>query len=153
MAQRTRTALTAVAAVFPELAVGLAVWQAWHARVRGDDPERGDAIQWVILTAVGAAIAIYDKRVSLAESSVFNRLGTVHLNDIQVADGEQVGVVVGVALIATMIVGQIAVRPERRFAPTLARWADLLELAAVMATVPLALLMLGTFGYFRSLGG
>jgi len=63
------------------------------------------------------------------------------------------GVVVGVVLLATAIVGQIAVRPERRFAPTLARWADLLELAGVMATVPLALLMLGTFGYFRSLGG
>jgi hypothetical protein len=58
MAYRTRTAVTALAAVFPELAAGLAVWQAWHARVRGDDPERGDAIQWVILTAVGAAIAI-----------------------------------------------------------------------------------------------
>ena len=58
MAYRTRTAVTGLAAVFPELAVGLAVWQAWHVRVRGDDPERGDAIQWVILTAVGAAIAI-----------------------------------------------------------------------------------------------
>ena len=58
MTRRTRTALTAVTAVFPELAVGIALWEAWHARVRGDDPERGDAIQWVILTAVGAAIAI-----------------------------------------------------------------------------------------------
>lgn len=58
MAQRTKTVLAAASAVFPELAVGLALWQAWHARVRGDDPERGDAIQWVILTAVGAAIAI-----------------------------------------------------------------------------------------------
>jgi hypothetical protein len=58
MTQRTRTALTAVTALFPELAVGIAVWEAWHARVRGEDPERGDAIQWVILTAVGAAIAI-----------------------------------------------------------------------------------------------
>jgi hypothetical protein len=58
MTHRTRTAVTALAAVFPEIAVGLAVWRAWHARVAGDDPERGDAIQWVILTAVGAAIAI-----------------------------------------------------------------------------------------------
>ena len=58
MVQRARTVLATAAAVFPELAVGLAVWQAWHVRVRGDDPERGDAIQWVILTAVGAAIAI-----------------------------------------------------------------------------------------------
>ena len=58
MVRRARTVLATAAAVFPELAVGLAVWQAWHARVRGDDPERGDAIQWVILTAIGAAIAI-----------------------------------------------------------------------------------------------
>ena len=58
MAQRTKTVLAAASAVFPELTVGLALWQAWHARVRGEDPERGDAIQWVILTAVGAAIAI-----------------------------------------------------------------------------------------------
>jgi len=58
MVQRTRTVVTAVAAVFPELAAGLAVWQAWHARVRDADSERGDAIQWVILAAVGAAIAI-----------------------------------------------------------------------------------------------
>jgi hypothetical protein len=58
MTQRTRSALSAVAAVFPELAIGVALWEAWQTRVRGDDPERGDAIQWVILTAVGAAIAI-----------------------------------------------------------------------------------------------
>ena len=58
MTHRSRTALTVVANVLPELAVGVAVWQALHARMRGDDPERGDAIQWVILTAVGAAIAI-----------------------------------------------------------------------------------------------
>jgi hypothetical protein len=58
MARRTRTAALAVVAVFPELAVGLALFDAWRDRVRGDDPERGDAVQWVILTAVGAAIAI-----------------------------------------------------------------------------------------------
>jgi hypothetical protein len=58
MVYRTRAAVTALTAVFPELAVGLALWRAWHDRVRGDDPERGDAVQWVILTAVGAAIAI-----------------------------------------------------------------------------------------------
>ena len=58
MAQRMRTALTAVAAVFPELVVGLGLWRALASRIRDDDPERGDAIQWVILTAVGAAIAI-----------------------------------------------------------------------------------------------
>ncbi|NUR25135.1 MAG: hypothetical protein HOV83_04685, partial [Catenulispora sp.] len=67
--------------------------------------------------------------------------------------GVGVGVVLGVLLVATAVVGQIAVRPDRRFAPTLARWADLLELLGVLATVPLALLILGTFGYFRSLGG
>jgi len=58
MAVRTRAALSAVAAAFPELAVGLALWRAVHARVGGRDPERGDAIQWVVLTAIGAAIAI-----------------------------------------------------------------------------------------------
>lgn len=58
MARRTRAAALAVSAAFPELAVGLALFDAWRERVRGDDPERGDAVQWVILTAVGAAIAI-----------------------------------------------------------------------------------------------
>jgi hypothetical protein len=58
MARRTRAAALAVVGVFPELAVGLALFDAWRDRVRGDDPQRGDAVQWVILTAVGAAIAI-----------------------------------------------------------------------------------------------
>jgi type VII secretion integral membrane protein EccD len=69
------------------------------------------------------------------------------------ADDVGIGIVLGALLIATAVIGQIAVRPERRFAPTLARWGDLLELLGIMATVPLALLILGTFGYFRSLGG
>jgi type VII secretion integral membrane protein EccD len=67
--------------------------------------------------------------------------------------GVGIGIVLDVLLIATAVVGQTALRPDRRFAPTLARWADLLELLGVMATVPLALLIVGTFGYFRSLGG
>ena len=58
MTTRTRTAMTTLATVFPELTIGLALWEAVRARALGDDPERGDAIQWVILTAIGAAIAI-----------------------------------------------------------------------------------------------
>jgi hypothetical protein len=58
MTVRSRTAMTALVVVFPELAVGLAMWRSWQERVRAEDRERGDAIQWVILTAVGAAIAI-----------------------------------------------------------------------------------------------
>jgi hypothetical protein len=54
----TRSLARALAPAFPELAVGLALFTAVRERVRAEDPERGDAIQWVILTAVGAAIAI-----------------------------------------------------------------------------------------------
>jgi len=71
---RTRQLLIAVAAVFPEVTVGVALFNAVRARTRGDDPERGDAIQWVILTALGAAIAItvgtiiYNKLTNKANS-------------------------------------------------------------------------------------
>lgn len=116
----------------PVLAAVISVLLALRARLFG-----GTAQRWWL---IGAALAIAVPTAAVVSDRW--RGGDVGL-----------GVVVGVALIATMIVGQIAVRPERRFAPTLARWADLLELGAVMATVPLALLMLGTFGYFRSLGG
>ena len=54
----TRTTARGLARVFPELALGLTLFTAVRERVRAEDPERGDAIQWVILTAVGAAIAI-----------------------------------------------------------------------------------------------
>lgn len=44
--------------LFPEISLGLMLFEAVRARVRADDPERGDAVQWVILAAIGAAIAI-----------------------------------------------------------------------------------------------
>lgn len=58
MVPLTRRAARALAGVFPELAVGLTLFTALRERVRAADPERGDAIQWVIVTAIGAAIAI-----------------------------------------------------------------------------------------------
>lgn len=48
--------------LFPEITVGLllftAVRQLYTGRLAGQDRERGDAIQWVIVTAIGAAIAV-----------------------------------------------------------------------------------------------
>jgi hypothetical protein len=48
--------------LFPEITVVLLLFQALKAahlrRLDGQDPERGDAIQWVIVTAIGAAIAV-----------------------------------------------------------------------------------------------
>lgn len=48
--------------LFPEIATGLLLFDAVKAtqrgRLHGEDPERGDAIQWVVVTALGAAIAI-----------------------------------------------------------------------------------------------
>jgi hypothetical protein len=48
--------------LFPEITVALLLFQALKAahvrRLDGQDPERGDAIQWVIVTAIGAAIAV-----------------------------------------------------------------------------------------------
>jgi hypothetical protein len=48
--------------LFPEIVLGLllfdAVKTAQLRRLDGQDSERGDAIQWVIVTAVGAAIAV-----------------------------------------------------------------------------------------------
>lgn len=58
MTARIRRTMSLLAAAVPELAAGLAVFDAVRGRTRGHDPERGDAIQWVILTALGAAIAI-----------------------------------------------------------------------------------------------
>lgn len=72
--QLTRTTARGLARVFPELALGLTLFTAVRERVRADDPERGDAIQWVILTALGAAIAItvgtiiYNKLTNKANS-------------------------------------------------------------------------------------
>jgi hypothetical protein len=51
-----------LAAVFPEMPVVLALAAVLTDRLRlrlaGTDPERGETIQWVIITAVGAAMAI-----------------------------------------------------------------------------------------------
>jgi hypothetical protein len=58
MLTMARASTRALARVFPELALGLALFTAVRERVRAEGPDRGDAIQWVILTAVGAAIAI-----------------------------------------------------------------------------------------------
>jgi hypothetical protein len=60
--QSLRTAVAGILVLFPELVVGLLLFDAVKAtqlrRLDGEDPERGDAIQWVIVTAVGAAIAV-----------------------------------------------------------------------------------------------
>lgn len=58
MRLRTGAARTALLVLLPELALGVALFDAARARLRGPDGERGDAVQWVILVAVGAAIAI-----------------------------------------------------------------------------------------------
>jgi hypothetical protein len=58
MRSATTSAVRTLAGIFPELSLGLALLTALRDRVRADDPERGDAIQWVIVTAIGAAIAI-----------------------------------------------------------------------------------------------
>ena len=60
--QRARGAAAGLLLLFPEIAVGLLLFdaarQAHARRFEGDDPERGDVIQWVIITAIGAAIAV-----------------------------------------------------------------------------------------------
>ena len=51
--------LPLVELLFPELTLGLALYGAARARLRSSgDGQRGDAVQWVILAAVGAAIAV-----------------------------------------------------------------------------------------------
>lgn len=50
--------LAGLASIFPEAALTIAFFDAVRARVRHDDPERGDVVQWVILAAVGAMMAI-----------------------------------------------------------------------------------------------
>ena len=47
-----------LAALFPEVTIGVLLFEAARQRVRRHGGDRGDAVQWVILTAVGAAIAI-----------------------------------------------------------------------------------------------
>lgn len=58
----TRSAAAGLMLLFPEITVGLLLFDAAKAahqrRFADQDPERGDAIQWVIVTAIGAAIAV-----------------------------------------------------------------------------------------------
>lgn len=59
----------------PELSVGLALYAAARARLRaGGDRERGDTVQWVILIAIGAAIAI------TVGTIIYNKLKTKATN-------------------------------------------------------------------------
>ncbi len=58
MHAQLRAARTALTVVFPELTVGALLFEGARLRVRGQDRDRGDAVQWVILAAIGAAIAI-----------------------------------------------------------------------------------------------
>jgi hypothetical protein len=57
-----RVAAAGLLLLFPEITVGLLLFNtaktAQRRRLETDDPERGDAIQWVIVTAIGAAIAV-----------------------------------------------------------------------------------------------
>lgn len=58
MSRAVATMRVTLAALFPEIGIGVMLFAAARRRVRDDDPERGDAVQWVILAAVGAAIAV-----------------------------------------------------------------------------------------------
>ncbi len=54
-------ALIALATLVPEIGLGLLLFAAARDQIRGrlgEDRERGDAVQWVILAAVGAVIAV-----------------------------------------------------------------------------------------------
>ncbi|MCW2667913.1 MAG: hypothetical protein JWN57_2875 [Frankiales bacterium] len=77
---RARVACAGLLLLFPEIAVGLLLFDAAKSvrvRVGGSDPERGDAIQWVIVTAIGAAIAV------TVGAIIFNKLEG-KANDIDV---------------------------------------------------------------------
>ena len=53
-----RSAVVLLGALFPEIPLALALFDAVRWRVRQQDPERGDAVQWVILAAIGVAMAV-----------------------------------------------------------------------------------------------
>jgi hypothetical protein len=76
-----RVAAAGMLVLFPEIAVGLLLFDAVKTtqlkRLDGEDPERGDAIQWVIVTAIGAAIAV------TVGAIIFNKLES-KANDIDV---------------------------------------------------------------------
>lgn len=42
----------------PELLFAAAMWSATRRRLHDTDSERGDTVQWVIMMAIGAAIAV-----------------------------------------------------------------------------------------------
>lgn len=69
-----RVAAAGLLLLFPEITVGLLLFDAARAsqlrRLDGQDTERGDAIQWVIVTAIGAAIAV------TVGAIIFNKLQT-----------------------------------------------------------------------------
>jgi hypothetical protein len=69
-----RVAAAGLLLFFPEITVGLLLFDAakvaQQKRYAGDDPERGDAIQWVVITALGAAIAV------TVGAIIFNKLET-----------------------------------------------------------------------------
>ena len=58
MSVRTHAAGDRLTVLFPEVALVLVLFDAARDRVRGQDRERGDVVQWVILAAIGAAMAI-----------------------------------------------------------------------------------------------
>lgn len=58
MSMPGRRVHAALATLFPEVAIGVLLFDAARHRVRRRGDDRGDAVQWVILAAVGAAIAI-----------------------------------------------------------------------------------------------
>jgi hypothetical protein len=79
-----RTAAAGLLLLFPEITLALLLLDAARAasashrrRLDGDDPQRGDAIQWVIVTAIGAAIAV------TVGAIIFNKLQG-KANDIDV---------------------------------------------------------------------
>ena len=59
---RARVASAGLVLLFPEITFGLLLFDAvrhpMQQRLDGQDQDRGDVIQWVIMTAIGAAIAV-----------------------------------------------------------------------------------------------
>ena len=59
---RARVASAGLVLLFPEITLGLLLFDAvrhtMQQRLDGQDRDRGDVIQWVIMTAIGAAIAV-----------------------------------------------------------------------------------------------
>jgi hypothetical protein len=81
LTDRARAAGAGLLLLFPEISAGLVLFHAARSvhtrRLAGHHPERGDAIQWVIVTAIGAAIAV------TVGAIIFNKLEG-KANDIDV---------------------------------------------------------------------